>query len=611
MSCAAFHRLRPGALLAVLVLGVLSTLMYPAPAHSQFRYERLVDTGEVAPGTDGAAFNRLYTPTMSKSGHVAFVGEASPDDSLEQISGIWRVDSSGITRVASAGQTAPQTDRKFRDFQPPVEHSGIAMGASGEIVFDYSGGPDGTLDGSYYFADGVLSPLFAPGADLPGLSDRPINFARLPQIGVDGTTIFTGQQDGSRNNLDFDVWKGRPGNITRLLDAETIRQATPPEIAGDHPENIAILDASFFTAGIKHTSGPSSLVQVADGRLERIMIDGDVAPGTQGAEFAVTTGVRVNARRQVAFSAWLDDEVGDVENTVNDRGIWLHDSNGLRMVVRRGQHAPGFASGVEFDIFDIAGITADGSVVFHSRLRRTGIPSAAIHTYWMGSSNGIRLIARTGRPAPGTSDPKIRSFNGLHGGLYLNAAGHMVFDVELRTGERALYWYHDGEAEMLLREGGTIHVQDEGRQTVSGFHVPSVYCSTLAGRPCPITDGDQLALLVNTSESGDRDEKSIFRVSPTDTCGSRCETYEYCKYGKCATYPTDVCTPDCTDRMCGPDGCGGYCGTCGRGSTCDDFGECAPDGGCAGCMQAPETSDYALFPLIVVLGCLVVLRRRS
>ena len=554
-------------------------MLYPTPAHAQFRYERLVDGGDVAPGTGGATFHHFYAPTMSKSGDVAFIGESSHEGTSEQRSGIWMVDESGLTDIATAGQSAPHTDLKFREFQPPALESGLSMGSAGEVVFSHWRGRHVALDGSYYWDDGAITTLLGPGANQPGYDPGRIEVAPLPLIGVDGTSVFSGHP-GYVSDLVAgpDAWRGRPGRFEPLLDEELLEAAPRPDLHGYIRSETAIFDRSFFVAGIKYAAGPSSIYKVVDDRIERVSTHGDLAPGTQNAEFSVFTGVRINARTQVAFTAWLDEDTGDTEKYVNDRGIWLHDWNGIRLVARTGQHAPGFASGVKFDLFELAGLTADGGVVFYARLRRKLNPFAAIDTYWIGSPDGIRLIAREGRPATGTSDPKIRSFNGLFGGLFVNASGDMVFDVELRGGDRALYWYDDGQAELIAREGRPIYVQGEGPQTVESFHVPSRYCSTVGGRACPITDGDQLTLIINTSESGAEDEDSIFRVSPTDTCSSRCDTYEYCDFGKCVTYPTDACTSDCTDRMCGPDGCGGYCGRCGVGTTCDDFGQCAPSG---------------------------------
>lgn len=83
------------------------------------------------------------------------------------------------------------------------------------------------------------------------------------------------------------------------------------------------------------------------------------------------------------------------------------------------------------------------------------------------------------------------------------------------------------------------------------------------------------------------------RVCGDDGCGGSCGTcpdpYSTCNSnGQC-----DACVPNCHGRACGDDGCGGTCGTCSGGDSCNGSGQCVPcipdctgrtcgDNGCGG-----------------------------
>ncbi len=62
------------------------------------------------------------------------------------------------------------------------------------------------------------------------------------------------------------------------------------------------------------------------------------------------------------------------------------------------------------------------------------------------------------------------------------------------------------------------------------------------------------------------------KVCGDDGCGGSCGT---CTEGTCnnSGQCETTCTPDCTNKVCGDDGCGGSCGTCTEG-TCNNSGQC-------------------------------------
>jgi len=67
------------------------------------------------------------------------------------------------------------------------------------------------------------------------------------------------------------------------------------------------------------------------------------------------------------------------------------------------------------------------------------------------------------------------------------------------------------------------------------------------------------------------------KVCGDDGCGGDCGT---CPEGEACTPQGECCTPDCGEKECGGDGCGGDCGACPPEEQCQD-GACV-EGGCQG-----------------------------
>jgi hypothetical protein len=178
-------------------------------------------------------------------------------------------------------------------------------------------------------------------------------------------------------------------------------------------------------ADIQSHAGTPVLILLARG--------GDHAPDTNGAVFFIFDGPLCAAFHApvqcVAFYAFLKDGTGDA-NSTNDSGIWSNASGQLRLVARRGDHAPGTPTGANFD-FPFSGlslgINSAGRVAFSAPLNGN-VTSANNWGIWAQDAAGaLFLVARTGevmQVAPGD----LRTIASLKTVLGSNSGGPREFN---------------------------------------------------------------------------------------------------------------------------------------------------------------------------------------
>jgi hypothetical protein len=131
------------------------------------------------------------------------------------------------------------------------------------------------------------------------------------------------------------------------------------------------------------------------GNLALVARRGSHAPGTAAGVIFSTEHVTtfyepvLNDAGQTAFRAFLS---GSGVDSTNNEGIWLNGADGLALVARSGDHAPGTPGGVEFGGFhSVLQLNATGQVAFMAGVNdgKGGI--------WATDRNGhVRLIARIG-----------------------------------------------------------------------------------------------------------------------------------------------------------------------------------------------------------------------
>jgi hypothetical protein len=134
----------------------------------------------------------------------------------------------------------------------------------------------------------------------------------------------------------------------------------------------------------------------------------------------------INDAGQVAFFSGL---TGTSVDSTNDYGIWAQRNGGLRLVAREGNHAPGTSDAVNFSgnfAFD-KGIALNkfGQTAFKASLTGSGVDSTNNSGIWSEGSGNLALVARTDSQAPGM--PSGANFSFLSTYPALNGAGQTAF----------------------------------------------------------------------------------------------------------------------------------------------------------------------------------------
>ncbi len=196
-----------------------------------------------------------------------------------------------------------------------------------------------------------------------------------------------------------------------------------------------------------------------------VLREGDPAPGTAGATFNVTSNswfISVSANCFNAagkFFTHCDLLNGDVVGTTNDRALYLGDTSGMTMYMRRGDPAPGLP-GLTIDVVSTATMNLNNNddVCFGSTLLGPGVVSTNDSALFVGQPGNYVVAAREGDPAPGTVGAVFGQFTSMQ--TLLNDKGQVVISVDLLggdvvfgTNDRSYYGYDPVMGMQLIWRG--------------------------------------------------------------------------------------------------------------------------------------------------------------
>ena len=334
-------------------------------------------SGKPAPGVGSGVVFREFSETfeLNNRGQIAFRGVlAGTNVGSANDTGIWSESDVGELRlVAREGEQALSDE-------PGVIYNGLAVPFLNDlrhIAFAdqnglWSNGAGGGLQLVAQLGDQ------APGAE-PGVSFG--NFLFLSSINNNGEIAFQGFLTGPGvNGLTNDgIWSDRSGSGIQL-----------------------------------------------------VVRGGEQAPETNPGvsfRFDLIRAPAFNESGQLAFDAFLS---GASVEAANSRGIWSEGGGeGLRMVTRAGNHAPGTDLGVNFNINFMEPLLNDaGEIAFRGSLSGIGVDSSNSIGIWSeGGGSGLKLVVRSGDRAPGTDEGTM--FAAPLPPLF-NNDGHTAFQVELQ-----------------------------------------------------------------------------------------------------------------------------------------------------------------------------------
>ncbi|MBA4105976.1 MAG: hypothetical protein C0485_09475 [Pirellula sp.] len=330
-------------------------------------------SAEAPDPTKARRFLRFESPAaVNGDGRIAFFARTR-DKELEvvQDSGFYAFGTSGLASIAAAAGPAissePGVAFNAQSFEAPFADDPVVNAAGVTVFRGFIEGPgvnETNLSGLWKYDPGAGLSLLLRGGDaaagIPGATF--VSFPAIPTINNAGDTAFLAfyhlASDATPSTLSsptvapnqaihLGMWlRKSSGELQTLF---TLGDAAP-EIVGD-AQFIDVFDPVMNGSGriaiVAAVAGaavtPTSEVGVwssglsADGGLELIARQGDLAPGGTGTIFGVFLEPSMNVRGQTAFMATGYDPA--IEPGLSQSiGIWGEDRGGiLRLVVESGQ----------------------------------------------------------------------------------------------------------------------------------------------------------------------------------------------------------------------------------------------------------------------------------
>lgn len=292
-------------------------------------------------------------------------------------------------------------------------------------------------------AQGFLSQIARIGQQAVGLPSG-VQYSSLnygSSLNASGTIAFGAALAGngvtSENN--YGIWMGTPQNLRLVMRAGDQAPALPQGVRLAYAPNFGLSNnasqivVNSYLMGDGVTSSNDSAIWIGQpDDLKLLVREGDHAPGTpEGVSFASVANSRWNTNPP-GQSLIIAELIGPGVTSANDRGLWLADEDGLTLVARKGDQAPGMPAGVKFE-FGTPLVTAlddTGRVAFLTDLIGPGVGPDNDNMIWITGANGLTLVAREGDQAPGAAAGEVYSMY-LNSGFpvkhYLNSNGQIAF----------------------------------------------------------------------------------------------------------------------------------------------------------------------------------------
>jgi hypothetical protein len=364
----------------------------------------LIRGGDPAPGLPGLTLNTATLQGIGSGYRISPVGHVLFGSSLSGAGVTTANDTAlfgglpgSLTVYAREGDPAPGTTGATMNtgFNSPSQQQ-TGMNGQGRILFQTSltgGDVSGTTNNAAWYTG------------LPGA----LEIVHRKGDPVSGGTISSA--------LGFISQMNKSGQVLYDLSLSTTAGATPATAGTDKT-------AMIYTPG----AGSAVLVR-----------EGDGAPGTVGATFSNATNTWSLSIGAAAFNesgtALLVSDLfgGDVVGTTNDRGLFLLNTSGNQLAVRRGDAAPGVA-GATLDVFNNSSINLNRSnqIAFQCTLLGA-VTTNDDSGIWAGTPGALQLVVREGDPAPGTAGCTFGSPFALS--MLYNDSNQVLFNIPLIGGD--------------------------------------------------------------------------------------------------------------------------------------------------------------------------------
>ena len=389
--------------------------------------ESIAITGDAAPAPDGTTngvFGDLFSfgqVSLNDAGQVSFVasGLDSTANGIDDNSGIFLGDDSGVTSIARRGQTVSGVGQFARNF-PTLTASFTSLNESGQVAFRSSLEQFGNSAG-VFLSDGT------------GLGITPI--ATTDQTFIDGVDTSTLSVASPVLNNAGQVVLGF-GSQRLLIGSTTLSTNLIPTTLDSGQGLRSIFDLSLNDSGVAaFTASPTGslsdrgiFISSTNSGLLPIAQDRQAAPDGQGGFDGVFSSfgqVSLNDADQVVFDTVVVDPVDFTSN----EGIFLSDpTRGLSPIAFEGGAVP-FSTNSTFTSFDSPTVNDSGQVAFIANTSDGESNSEAVIIF-DSLTNEFVSVATRGDAAP-DGDGEFNRFTSL----FLNDAGQVLFRAGFRGSE--------------------------------------------------------------------------------------------------------------------------------------------------------------------------------
>lgn len=310
--------------------------------------EPIMLDGMLAPEIPGYSYTGvgLGYPSLSLSGHVAFLSRVETAAPGPSFSAIWAGLPGNLLLVAQEGGVAPATNGSTFDRFLPGQR--LLVNPHGMVVFNarlQGQDTDTNTDSGIWCRDsGELFLVAREGDAMPGHQGLYYGGIGNASVNAAGQIVYTSGVSGSGINDPYTriIWRYQDGVYEALVNAgDAVPGISETTIKSIFETRLSASGSVVFKArleGASITESNEIALIISDGNsLSLIAREGDLAPGAGNAMFEdiASFSPTVNAIDQVAFSASL---TGDFIDNSNDRGVWATRPNGeLILVVREGE----------------------------------------------------------------------------------------------------------------------------------------------------------------------------------------------------------------------------------------------------------------------------------
>lgn len=356
-------------------------------------YHIVLKTGDQLPDTQEQAVAALVAPSINNSGRAAVVaGFLNPGLQLGQFT-----DATGpLIGAGVSGQPTPQLPGWVFD------GSEVAALNDAGVVANFHLANNNrylvTRGGATPLETVAFTGLAAPGLGTATF-DRPGNY---PGLNAAGAVAFLSTVAGVLPPNSQGIWTDAPGHLDLVAATGMAAPGAPGAnfVAFSDPM-IADLGQVAFLASLDLQLG-SALPTIGvwtrtAGTVTPVMIPGDPLPLSVDF-FDSARRFAIQASGEATFTSSL---AGPQITAANDTGMWRQAGTGLQQVAREGDLAPG-TGGAQFDdFFEIDSLSPAGVIAFGSHLRGTGVTAANDYALYTEVASTLNLVFREGDPAPG------------------------------------------------------------------------------------------------------------------------------------------------------------------------------------------------------------------